>query len=65
MFEFEDVKSGLSYLLEINNLETEMLVTENGKTHSATVKDLKELNLEALSQLAEMVDLDTDDQEHL
>lgn len=61
MFEFEDVKSGLSYLLEINNLETEMLVTENGKTHSATVKDLKELNLEALSQLAEMVDLDTDD----
>lgn len=53
MFEFEDVKSGLSYLLEINNLETEMLVTENGKTHSATVKDLKELNLEALSQLAE------------
>jgi hypothetical protein len=61
MFEFEDVKSGLSYLLEINNLETEMLVTENGKTHSATVKDLKELNLEALSQLAEMVGLDTDD----
>lgn len=61
MFEFEDVKSGLSYLLEINSLKTEMLVTENGKTHSANVKDLKELNLEALSQLAEMVGLDTDD----
>ena len=29
MFEFEDVKSGLSYLLEINSLKTEMLVTEN------------------------------------
>ena len=61
MFEFEDVKSGLSYLLEINSLKPEMLVIENGKTHSATVKDLKELNLEALSQLAEMVGLDTDD----
>lgn len=42
MNEIENIKAGLTYLLDINDLKNNVTVTEDGKSHSMNVKDLKE-----------------------
>lgn len=42
MNEIENIKAGLIFLLDINDLKNNVTVTEDGKSHSMNVKDLKE-----------------------
>lgn len=58
MSEIENVKNGLTYLLDINDLATSVTVTEGGKSHSMNVKDLKEANYDVLLQIAELLGID-------
>ena len=53
MNEIENIKAGLTYLLDINDLKNNVTVTEDGKSHSMNVKDLKEANYDVLLQIAE------------
>ena len=56
MNEIENIKVGLTYLLDINDLKNNVTVTEDGKSHSMNVKDLKEANYDVLLQIAEALD---------
>lgn len=38
MNEIENIKAGLTYLLDINDLKNNVTVTEDGKSHSMNVK---------------------------
>ncbi|GAB2064978.1 hypothetical protein L2827_00880 [Lactobacillus gasseri] len=60
MSEIENIKDGLNYLLELNSLENTVSVTENGKAHPMSVKDLKEANIDGLFQIAELLGINTD-----
>lgn len=55
MNEIENIKAGLTYLLDINDLKNNVTVTEDGKSHSMNVKDLKEANYDVLLQIAELL----------
>lgn len=61
MNEIKNVKDGLAYLLDINNLENKVSVTENGKTRSMNIKDLKRTNFDVLWQIAELLGLEMND----
>ena len=52
MNEIENIKSGLTYLLDINDLKNNVTVTEDGKSHSMNVKDLKEANYDVLLKIS-------------
>lgn len=63
MNEIENIKAGLIFLLDINDLKnnvtvTNVTVTEDGKSHSMNVKDLKEANYDVLLQIAELLGID-------
>ncbi|ABD78794.1 hypothetical protein [Lactobacillus phage KC5a] len=58
MNEIENIKAGLTYLLDINDLKNNVTVTEDGKSHSMNVKDLKEANYDVLLQIAELLGMD-------
>ena len=64
MSEIENIKDGLNYLLELNSLENTVSVTENGKAHPMSVKHLKEANIHGLFQIAELLGINTDNQEN-
>lgn len=61
MNEIENIKYGLAYLLDINNLENKVSVTENGKTRSMNIKDLKRTNYDVLLQITELLGLEMND----
>lgn len=54
MNEIKNIKDGLAYLLDINNLENKVSVTENGKTRSMNIKDLKRTNYDVLWQITDL-----------
>ena len=58
MNEIENIKAGLTYLLDINDLKNNVTVTEDGNSHSMNVKDLKEANYDVLLQIAELLGMD-------
>lgn len=58
MNEIENIKAGLIFLLDINDLKNNVTVTEDGKSHSMNVKDLKETNYDVLLQIAELLGID-------
>ncbi|EFQ46989.1 hypothetical protein LBGG_02232 [Lactobacillus gasseri MV-22] len=58
MNEIENIKAGLTYLLDINDLKNNVTVTKDGKSHSMNVKDLKEANYDVLLQIAELLGMD-------
>ncbi len=58
MNEIENIKAGLIFLLDINDLKNNVTVTEDRKSHSMNVKDLKEANYDVLLQIAELLGID-------
>lgn len=58
MNDIENIKAGLIFLLDINDLKNNVTITEDGKSHSMNVKDLKEANYDVLLQIAELLDID-------
>ena len=64
MNEIENIKAGLTYLLDINDLKNNVTVTKDGKSHSMNVKDLKEANYDVLLQIAELLGMDVNNQEN-
>lgn len=58
MNEIENIKAGLTYLLDINDLKNNVTVTKDVKSHSMNVKDLKEANYDVLLQIAELLGMD-------
>ena len=58
MNEIENIKAGLIFLLDINDLKNNVTVTEDDKSHSMNVKDLKEANYDVLLQIAELLGID-------
>ena len=58
MIEIKNIKAGLIFLLAINDLKNNVTVTEDGKSHSMNVKDLKEANYDVLLQIAELLGVD-------
>lgn len=58
MNEIENIKAGLTFLLDINDLKNNVTVTEDDKSHSMNVKDLKEVNYDVLLQIAELLGID-------
>jgi hypothetical protein len=48
----------LTFLLDINDLKNNVTVTEDDKSHSMNVKDLKEANYDVLLQIAELLGID-------
>lgn len=58
MNEIENIKAGLIFLLDINDLKNNVTVTEDDKSHSMNVKDLKEVNYDVLLQIAELLGID-------
>ena len=64
MNEIENIKAGLIFLLDINDLKNNVTVTEDDKSHSMNVKDLKEANYDVLLQIAELLGIDVNNQEN-
>ena len=58
MSEIENVKNGLTYLLDINDLATSVTVTEGGKSHTMNLKVLKVTNTDVLLQIADLLGID-------
>ena len=58
MNEIENIKAGLIFLLDNNDLKNNVTVTEDSKSHSMNVKDLKEANYDVLLQIAELLGVD-------
>lgn len=58
MSEIENVKNGLTYLLDINDLATSVTVTESGESHTMNLKDLKVTNTDVLLQIADLLGID-------
>lgn len=58
MNEIENIKAGLIFLLDINDLKNNVTVTEDDKSHSMNVKDLKEVNYDVLLQIADLLGID-------
>lgn len=58
MSEIENVKNGLTYLLDINDLATSVTVTEGSESHTMNLKDLKVTNTDVLLQIADLLGID-------
>lgn len=65
MSEIENVKNGLTYLLDINDLATSVTVTEGGESHTMNIKDLKVTNTDVLLQIADLLGIDINNQEEI
>lgn len=58
MNEIENIKAGLTFLLDINDLATIVTVTEGGESHTMNLKDLKATNTDVLLQIADLLGID-------